>query len=150
MKAKTKLYLMIYAAIGTLLAGCKNDIPYDLGQQEPMLIMNALLQTGEAENNVYLHLSENGYISHVKEATLTLYVNGQAVESPQAASPEGFKKFHLTTRFRPGDRIRLEATAEGGKYHVSSQVTVPHPVQSLKVDTATTLIRQWNGLAIRN
>lgn len=57
-----------------------------------------------------------------------------------------FKIFRLTARLQPGDNIRLEATAEGGKYHVSSQVTVPRPLQSLQVDTCTALIRQWGSM----
>ena len=147
---------------------CENEIPYNPGQQNPQLIMNALLNAGQTENLVYLHLSEGNSIGRINEATLSLYVNDKQVESPQAISPEEyygnmqnqidkgqyeallknmrFKIFRLTARFQPGDNIRLEATAEGRKYHVSSQVTVPRPIQSLRVDTCTALIRQWGSM----
>lgn len=168
MKTRIKLYLIIYIAFTGLFMACENEIPYNPGEQNPQLIMNALLNAGQTENLVYLHLSEGNSIGRINEATLSLYVNDKQVESPQAISPEEyygnmqnqidkgqyeallknmrFKIFRLTARFQPGDNIRLEATAEGGKYHVSSQVTVPRPLQSLQVDTCTALIRQWGSM----
>lgn len=173
MKTRIKLHLIIYIAIiyiafAGLFMACENEIPYNPGQQTPQLIMNALLNAGQTENLVYLHLSEGNSIGRINEATLSLYVNDKQVESPQAISPEEyyenmqnqldkgqyeallksmrFKIFRLTARLQPGDNIRLEATAEGGKYHVSSQVTVPRPLQSLQVDTCTALIRQWGSM----
>ena len=168
MKTRIKLYLIIYIAFTGLFMACENEIPYNPGEQNPQLIMNALLNAGQTENLVYLHLSEGNSIGRINEATLSLYVNDKQVESPQAISPEEyygnmqnqidkgqyeallknmrFKIFRLTARFQPGDNIRLEATAEGRKYHVSSQVTVPRPIQSLRVDTCTALIRQWGSM----
>lgn len=168
MKTRIKLYLIIYIAFTGLFMACENEIPYNPGQQNPQLITNALLNAGQTENLVYLHLSEGNSIGRINEATLSLYVNDKQVESPQAISPEEyygnmqnqidkgqyeallknmrFKIFRLTARFQPGDNIRLEATAEGRKYHVSSQVTVPRPIQSLRVDTCTALIRQWGSM----
>ena len=168
MKTRIKLHLIIYTAFVGLFMACENEIPYNPGQQNPQLIMNALLNAGQTENLVYLHLSEGNSIGRINEATLSLYVNDKQAESPQAISPEEyygnmqnqldkgqyeallksmrFKIFRLTARLQPGDNIRLEATAEGGKYHVSSQVTVPRPLQSLQVDTCTALIRQWGSM----
>ena len=168
MKTRIKLHLIIYIAFTGLFMACENEIPYNPGQQNPQLIMNALLNAGQTENLVYLHLSEGNSIGRINEATLSLYVNDKQVEPPQAISPEEyygnmqnqldkgqyeallksmrFKIFRLTARLQPGDNIRLEATAEGGKYHVSSQVTVPRPLQSLQVDTCTALIRQWGSM----
>ena len=50
--------------------------------------MNALLETGQAENDVYLHLGEGYSIEHLNEATLFLYINGKIAETPKAVSPE--------------------------------------------------------------
>jgi hypothetical protein len=65
MKTKMKLHLIIYITIVGFLTACENEIPYNPGQQDPQIIMNALLETGQAENDVYLHLgwAEN-VISH--------------------------------------------------------------------------------------
>lgn len=139
MKAK----IILYIAITAVLAACENEIPYNPVNQEPQLIMNAMLDAGQTENYVYLHLSEGNAIGSVKEATLSLYVNDRLTESLQAITPE--EKFRLTTALHPGDNIRLEAVAENGHYHVSSEVTVPHPVESLQVDTCLSYLREYNG-----
>ena len=132
MKTKMKLHLIIYITIVGFLTACENEIPYNPGQQDPQIIMNALLETGQAENDVYLHLGEGYSIEHLNEATLFLYINGKIAETPKAVSPEEiyghlegeldkdiyesllksirFKKYRLTSTLHPGDNIRLEAT----------------------------------------
>lgn len=164
MKTKMKLHLIIYIAITALLASCKNEIPYNPGNQEPMLIMNTLLDTGNTVNEVYLHLNEGNSIGRLNEATLSLFVNGQIAETPRAMTPEEiygmdsypegstpvyksirYKLFRLTTALHPGDNIRLEATAENGKYHVSAEVTVPQPIENLHVDTCLAYLREYSG-----
>ena len=163
---KTKLHLIIYIATAVLFTACENEIPYNPKQQEPLLIMNTLLNAESAENYVFLHLNEGSKIGSLSEATLSLYVNGQLAESPQAMTPEDiysdlkdypdkeyyesflknihFKKFRLTTVLHPGEDIRLEATAENGTYHVRSEVTVPQPAQILQVDTCLAYLRVYN------
>lgn len=168
MKTRKRLHLIIYIALAAFFAACENEIPYDMGAQKPVLILNAMLDAGNTENLAHLHLSEGDHIGRINEATLSLFVNGKLAETPRAISPEeeyahikdqlnkevyeallrgvNYKKFRLTTALKPGDKIRLEATAEGGKYHVYSEVTVPQPLQSLQVDTATALIRDWGRM----
>lgn len=167
MKTKMKLHLIIYITIVSFLTACENEIPYNPGQQDPQIIMNALLETGQAENDVYLHLGEGYSIEHLNEATLSLYINGKIAETPKAVSPEEiyghlegeldkdvyesllksirFKKYRLTSTLHPGDNIRLEATAENGKYHASAEVTVPQPIESLHVDTCLAYLREYSG-----
>ena len=58
MKTSINLHLIIYIVAATLLTACENEIPYNAGQRDPMLIMNALLDAGRTENFVYLHLNE--------------------------------------------------------------------------------------------
>ena len=55
-----------------------------------------------------------------------------------------FKKYRLTTVLHPGDNIRLEATAENGRYHASAEVTVPQPIESLQVDTSFAYLREYS------
>ena len=90
MKTRIKLHLIIYIAFVGLFMACENEIPYNPGQQNPQLIMNALLNAGQTENLVYLHLSEGNSIGRINEATLSLYVNDKQAESPQAISPEEY------------------------------------------------------------
>lgn len=160
MNMKTRLYLLYIVTI-VLTTACENEIPYNSENRQPQLIMNALLDTGKKTNEVFLHLSEGNSIGRLNEATLTLFVNGRVAETPRALSPEEIigspesgtpiyhyiphKQFHLTTPLHPGDNIRLEATAENGQYRVSAEVTVPHPVESLYVDTCLAYLHGGNG-----
>lgn len=166
MKTSSRLYIIIYIAIIiTSFASCENEIPYNPGTQEPQLIMNALLDAGATENYVYLHMNRGYNLEQLKEATLTLSVNDRT-ETLEAISPEEYYKdvidkfdeeafkhivenmrftpFRLTASFHPGDRIRLEANAENGKYHASAEVIVPHPVEQLHVDTCTVYLREYH------
>lgn len=156
------LHLIIYIATALLATACENEIPYHPDNREPMLVMNALLDTGSPENTVYLHLSQGYSLISPDEATLTLYVNGKEAEKPTAVSPDeeedsanpdifpsytdnSCKRFRLHTTFQPGDVIRLEATAANGQYRASSEVTVPQPIESLHVDTCLAYVREGNG-----
>jgi hypothetical protein len=149
------------------LAACTNEIPYNEQIYSPQLILNAQLNAGEKENYAYLHLSEGNRIGRVSQGSLTLYINGKSAETPEEISPEElysdlkgtiddeqfeqllrnvhFKKFRITSELHPGDRIRLEAIAENGAYHVSAETTVPRPVESLQVDTALAYLREYQG-----
>lgn len=162
------IHLIIYSTLLLGVSACENEIPYTMGSGEPKLIMNALLDAGEPENYVYLNLSGVEGISHVEQAAVTLYVNGQLAETAEELPPlkpigsldmvydpnaplnnlpaiAKRKKFRITTALHPGDDIRLEAVAEGGKYHVTAEVTVPQPVPPVRVDTSTTQLRDYNG-----
>lgn len=150
MKIQMKLHLLYIVAI-VLLASCENEIPYNPDNQQPLLIMNAQLDAGKDVNEVFLHLSKGSSIVRLNEATLTLFINNRIAETPQALTPEEifgppenypedaifvydailYKLFRLNTPLHPGDNIRLEATAENGKYHASAEVTVPQPIESL-------------------
>ncbi|MDO4165265.1 MAG: DUF4249 domain-containing protein [Bacteroides sp.] len=161
-------HLIIHIAIISLsFTSCEREIDIIPDAQESMLIMNAQLLAESNENVVYLHLSEGNHIGTLSEGTLTLYVNGEAVESPTALLPTdiiprkdnqtpstyewllkdiNYKKFRLTTVLHPGDQVRLEATAENGKYHAEAETVVPNPVNPIQVDTCSVQIRQFGSM----
>lgn len=169
MKTRTfSLYLIIYISITFFSTACENEIPYTPANSQPQLIMNALLDAGEPKNYVYLSLSGMHGISHVEEATVNLYINGQLAEKAEELPPlkpigsldmvydpnaplnnlpeiAKRKKFRITTVLNPGDDIRLEAIAENGKYHTMAEVTVPHPIKPIQVDTCLAKLKIWNG-----
>lgn len=164
---QTIFHFIIYACITGSLSSCENEIPYNLEQKAPLLIMNALLDAGETENFVYLNLSGTGGIGHVDDATVTLTVNGKVTETleelpplkpvgnPDSDNPLNFipeinkrKKFRIHTALQPGDVVRLEAVAEKSKYHVSAEVNVPQPISTIHVDTTRILLKSygsWNA-----
>jgi len=142
-----------------LLNGCKNEIPYEPAQKESLLIMNALLNVDSCENFVYLNLSGVNESYHVKEASVTIYINDKlaevaeeyAVEIPvwdgeyQEPIRQNQKIFRVTSRFQPGDEIKLEAIAENGKYHVYALVKVPDRVKPIQVDTVSVKLKNYGS-----
>lgn len=138
------VFLLILA-----LSSCENEIPYNIGNQEPLLIMNAMLEAGKGENFVYLDISHTHKTTPVKEGSVQLYINGKLAEEAEVVMRDNnwpytenpTPKFRLTSLFTPGDVLRLEATAENGKYHASAEVTVPQPLPEIKVDTCLANIK---------
>lgn len=128
-----------------LATACENEIPYHPEQQPPLLVMNALMEAESNENHVYLHLSRGNRIESVKDASLALYVNGKQAETPQAT---GMNTFRITTPFHAGDRVRLEATAEAGRYHAAAEVTVPQPVDAFRVDTCMDYLYDYGSCSL--
>ena len=73
-----QLHHIIYVSLlAALLASCEKELPYTVGSQEPLLVMNALLDANEEENLVHLCLSETHSTRPVSQATVTLYINGK-------------------------------------------------------------------------
>lgn len=146
-----KYLLYLYITGAGLLTACENDMTYRHGKQETKLIMNALLETEVKENTVWLNLSGLNEIKHIKDGTVTLYVNGEKKETAEALpdwwdinEPNPQKLCTLITKLLPGDLIRLEATAEKGKYHAWAEVQIPPPVGEIKVDTFLTRLKIGN------
>ena len=130
-----------------LFAACENEIPFHPGTKAPQLLMNAVLTAGKAENEVRLKIIENDESRHVSNGSVTVYVNGEKTETAdafiQSASwHDTIKICLLKTPFLPGDRVRLDATAEDDRFHVSSEVRIPMPVtEALRVDTFLTQLK---------
>ena len=64
MKTRIKLHLIIYIAFAGLFMACENEIPYNPGQQNPQLIMNALLNAGQTENLVSSPHEKGAFLWH--------------------------------------------------------------------------------------
>lgn len=93
------IHLIIYSILLLGTTACENEIPYTIGSGEPQLIMNALLDAGEPENYVFLNLSGTEGISHVEQASVTLYVNGQlAGNGGRTATLEAHRQFRYGVR----------------------------------------------------
>ena len=151
-----------------LLAACENEIPYNPGGGQPVLVLNALLETGEHSTNcAFLYQSDGINIGKVDDdATLRLYINDVLAETPQEVGKEelipynpeewpsrdqyeeyltniGFKKFRLSTPLSPGDRIRIEATACNGTMHAVAETRAPSAPETFRVDTATVRLEDY-------
>lgn len=133
-----------------LLPGCEHELDYYMGEQEPRLTMNALLEAGATENRVFLSLSGKSVIKPVRQATLKLYLNGVCRETVEGGYRHQWDEEAqrlsclLKTVLSPEDVVRLEVSAEQGKYQASAEVIMPSaPAVIEQVDTMVTKL--WTG-----
>lgn len=142
-----QLHHIIYTALCIgLLSACEHELPYRVNDQEPKLVMNAMLDAGQEENLVHLCISEMHTTYPVNQGTVTLYINGKLAETAEDTTYSNrVKSYRLRSRLTPGDHIRLEATAENERYHAWSEVTVPQPLKGIQVDTFPAPIKQYGN-----
>lgn len=136
-----------------LLSSCENEIPFNKEANPPKLVINALINADSINNILYLNKTGQSVISNVTDASVEIRVNGVPVETPQALpirAGEDFislqKRFLITTKFRPGDKVRIDAWTGDGEYHAWAEVTVPQPPMPIeRVDTATALVNEYDS-----
>lgn len=147
----------IFYLIGLWLvfASCENELPYQREERGNVLVMNALMECGTTENRVYLNLSGTETTSDIYQGRVSLYVNGEIKETSKAEYKDSWDytlrqmSCGLHTELHPGDKIRLEASANEGAYHAYAEVCVPYPIDPIEqVDTLTT--KRWNGYSEQN
>lgn len=135
-----------------LLSACENELPYMDKPQAPQLLMNAFLEAGKEENKVSLRIidSDTEQAENIANGSITVYVNGEKTETAQVEKLYNSSyepNCTLKTLFRPGDHIRLEATAEDGLYRAGCEVEIPQPIgESIHVDTLRTQLRASYGM----
>lgn len=139
-----KIFCLIALLSCLLHTACENKIDLGLEKRSPRLIMNTFINCDSVRNYLYLSLTGPYTIGQVDDATVEVQVNGATTEilRPDAILTEGDKRtcFSITSRFSPGDVVRIDARTADGKHHAWAEVTVPHPIPILKVDTIINLI----------
>ena len=145
-------------------AACERDISYHRNGIPDMLAMNAQLSSADSIHVVHLAVSNDVTIKEITSGSVKCYVNGKLAAEGIAVNGDkyvdsGFdgkenffyidlvkgnapskmlqRSFAFKARFKPGDLVRLEATADGDKYSAWSEVTVPKAPQFEVTDTLT-------------
>lgn len=143
-----KYYLFILFAT-LLFASCENELPFNLKENPPKLVINALLNADSLTNTLYLNLTGRESTTHVKDATIEVRVNGKLTESlrplPAQTDNDSQCRFKLTSRFNPRDIVRIDAFTDDGEHHAWAEVTVPKRLERIiNIDTLTVPVTQ-NG-----
>ena len=138
---------ILFMLTSMLFPACENELPYMNKPQAPQLLMNAFLEAGKEENGVSLCMidADEQQTDYVSNGSITVYVNGEKTETAQVEKIYGSfnaPNCTLKTLFRPGDHIRLEATAEDGQYQAGCEVEIPLPIkETIRVDTLRTQLK---------
>ena len=150
-----KRFLIFIALLAAV--ACENEIPYDFGEAGPKLMVTGFLYAGEAEQTVYVSLSEGGTVSGVGDATVRCYVNGTLAASASAHSDDkarGAQYHQLPVSFKAdftvGDVVVLEVEAAGHKAF-TPELTVPAAPIVEKADTTHTTVTHadWSEEVVR-
>lgn len=144
-----KTHIIPLLLLSALLAGaCENEIPFNLKDNPPKLVMNALMNADSTRNVLYLNLTDRQTMVYVKDATVEVRVDGILTETLHAEPADDNhslpNRYIIRSRFRPGETVRIDATTPDGAHHAWAEVVVPQPPQQIeRVDTAT--LRMVNG-----
>lgn len=155
MKILREKYPIVVLIIWTLIfTACEKEIRLDLGDYRPRIVMNGIISPDSLieirVSKSFLYTDTLTDKSQLKNASLTLYINGEEREKMMMTGYEqhtdndrlGFQYtavmalYRSTIRPQTGDRIRIEASAEG--FNTAwAETTIPLPPQINRIDTAT-------------
>ena len=136
-----KYHILLIPCILLLLMltqSCENEISYNGGEVAPKLTMNAFIYTDSLKNKLYLSMTGETTIQSVSNSVVEVRVNNELKETLNAIREEGtqLRTVDITTRFQPGDVVRIDAYTTDGEHHAWMQETVPYPVDIEQVDTS--------------
>ncbi|NDV84097.1 DUF4249 domain-containing protein [Bacteroides sp. 51] len=125
-----------------LIHSCENEISYNGGETTPKLTMNAFIYVDSLKNKLYLSMTGETTIQSVSNSVVEVRVNDELKETLNAIREEGtqLRTVEITTRFQPGDVVRIDAYTTDGEYHAWIQETVPHPVEIQQIDTSQVVV----------
>ena len=148
------LQTILLMTLPLLFAACEKEIRLDMDGYKPRIVMNGIISPDSLieirVSKSFLYTDTFTEKSRLGNATLTLYINGEEREKMVKIGTEsntnhdrlGFQYTALMTLFRStvrpktGDRIRIEASAEG--FNTAwAETTIPLPPQINRIDTAT-------------
>ena len=136
-----KKYIIIIPILLLLLTACTNEIPFNEKDTESKMVVNALINTDCLENRIFISLTGKYDIETIKDVSVNLYVNGVLKEMPESiadsCSYPKVKSFLVKSTFKPGDKVKIEASTKDGKYHAWGEETVPDRPSIIKIDTAS-------------
>lgn len=133
-----KYILFIISAV-LAFSACENEIPFKVESTPSKLILNALFEVERDTNYISLGLTGRDYATLVNEAAIHIYINNELkdviTEIDSINNYYALIFYKTALKFSPGDRIRIDAKTNDGKYHAWVEDIVPQPIEIEKVDT---------------
>lgn len=138
---------IVFSLFMVLISSCKNEIPFDIKENPPKLVMNAFINADSLTNYLYLNFTGHGSPGHVKDASLEIRVNGELREKLRPMDKKETNHlsqcmFKLSRTFLPGDLVRIDARTDDGMHHAWVEVGVPKPMPQIReVETQHVALR---------
>ena len=147
-----KIYNILSAIIITsFFTSCENEIPFDIKENSPKLIVNAMININFEDNYIFVSKTGKDSTTSVTDATVNIYINDALRDKiteefvPEESdsihyfyySNPSDKKYKTSLRFNPGDKVKIEVFADNNKYHAWAEDIIPRPLEIDKIDTLT-------------
>ena len=122
-----------------LAVSCHEEVILPVGDDQPVGVMNALLNTLDTTHTVLLSVARKSQMSPLDKADVHVFVNGTlaatAEEMCGMVQYDTRKEvgYSFNTAFRPGDEVRIEARKDD--ISMTATVTAPQPATLLSADT---------------
>ena len=146
---KTYIYAPFILLVIMLTAvSCENEIPFNLKENPPKLVINALINADSLTNILYLNLTGKEHSTDIANATVEVRVNGQLRETlrplPPATEGDTQCRFNITGTFSPGETVRIDAFTDDGEYHAWAEAIVPErPNEIGNIDTLLVPLKHY-------
>lgn len=149
---KHLIITILIAALG--FVACENTIRYEYDPSDGKITILAQLSASDHKHTLFLSMSYPDRIDSLPGAKVECFVNGSrslAKEIPAGYTEElvnwqtgetelvpnkfPYTRYDFEASFKPGDKVRIEATK--GDLDAWAEVVVPQPGAIMSVDTAT-------------
>lgn len=116
MNMRTKIFIL-YLVASMAFFSCEKYIPVDLPGPERMLLVNALMSTGDTLHTVYAGISTQEEADWLESGHLECWVNGKLVATTDELGKTSRTIYHRTFRFKAdfkaGDEVRIVVESDG-------------------------------------
>lgn len=101
---KTYIYHpLILLVIILVTVSCENELPFNIKDNPPKLVMNAFINADSLTNVLFLNLTGKDYANHIENATVEVHVNGELRETlrplPMETEYDKQCRFNITGKF---------------------------------------------------
>ena len=131
----------LFLCVFVILGACTNTIGYLPDDEPKKLIVNAMMQTENNDNRIYLHYTGWTATTPVTDGNHTPVYQWKTVRNNHCEDDY----YPVKSIFRTGDKVKIEASSENGKYKAKAETRISAPLQIINVDTTYISLRDYNS-----
>ena len=125
-----------------LVVSCYEEIIIPVGDEEPVAVMNAQLNTGDTTHEIHLSVSQRNRVRGLEGADVQVTVNGKKTLRATEVVDENDQHwtrwealYTFEADLKPGDEVGIDARKDA--LHVTATVTAPPAVDLSLIDTSS-------------
>lgn len=146
MNMRMKIFILSLAAT-LVFFSCEKYIPVDIPGPEKMLVVNALMSTGDTTHTVCVGVSTHEKATELKSGHLECWVNGDLVATSDNVEEASGLLYHNVFKFKAdfkaGDEVRIVVESDGMRAEAAT-VALDEPML-VGVDTMHIYKKNKNG-----